>query len=239
MSGQAKPGGFVVAIDGPAASGKSTTARLAAERLGFLYLDTGAMYRAVTWKALALGIDPDDVVALADLVGRIRVQVIAGEHGGSVLVDGEDVTERIREPRISRAVSRVASVPAVRRAMVEIQRGIGRSGAVVVEGRDIGTVVFPDARVKVYLAASLEERAERRLAELRRAGVEQSLEELMREIGARDELDSAREDSPLRRAPDAVLVDTTRLTIAQQVDEVVRVVREAIAAAEREGGRPW
>jgi cytidylate kinase len=230
MSGSAAPGGFVVAIDGPAASGKSTTARLAAERLGFLYLDTGAMYRAVTWKALESGVDPGDAVALAELVGRIHVQIVPGGNGARVHVDGEDVTEGIREPRISRAVSRVSSVPAVRRAMVEIQRRIGRSGAVVVEGRDIGTVVFPDARVKIFLEASLEERAARRQAELRRSGVEQSREELAREIRSRDELDSGRADSPLRRAPDAVHVDTTRLSIDQQVDEVVRVVREALAA---------
>jgi cytidylate kinase len=231
MSRAPRPGGFVVAIDGPAASGKSTTARLAAERLGFLYLDTGAMYRAVTWKALEQGVDPGDAAALAELVERVRLRMIPGERGGRILADGEDVTEKIREPRISRAVSQVSSVPAVRRAMVQIQREIGRSGAVVVEGRDIGTVVFPDAPVKVYLAASLEERAERRRRELRRAGVEQSREDLVREIRARDELDSAREDSPLRRAPDAVLVDTTRLTIEQQVEEVVRAVRAALEAS--------
>jgi len=225
--------GFVVAIDGPAASGKSTTARLVAERLGFLYLDTGAMYRAVTWRALEERIDPDDAAGLEELVGRIRLD-LAGDAGGSrVLVDGEDVTERIREPRISREVSRVSRVPAVRRAMVAAQRALGERGAVVVEGRDIGTVVFPRAAVKIFLAASIEERARRRREELRRAGTEQDLDELREEIRRRDELDSAREDSPLRQAEDAVRIDTTGLTVEEQVERVVAIARAAASAGDR------
>jgi cytidylate kinase len=220
---------FVVAIDGPAASGKSTTARLVAERLGFLYLDTGAMYRAVTWSVLERGLDPDDADAVEALVDGLHLEVVSDGTGGRFRVQGEDVTDRLRAPRISRSVSRVSRHPSVRRAMVRIQRELARDRRVVVEGRDIGTVVFPEASVKIYLAASLEERAERRRRELRDAGVEQSRTELISEIRARDEIDSGREDSPLRQAPDAVLLDTTGLTIEEQVAEVVRVVRGALA----------
>jgi len=225
--------GFVVAIDGPAASGKSTTARMAAERLGFLYLDTGAMYRAVTWKALEEKIDPDDAEGLERLVSEVRLDLAQDPAGARVLVDGEDVTEKIREPRISREVSRVSRVPAVRRAMVAAQRALGERGAVVVEGRDIGTVVFPRAAVKIFLAASIEERARRRREELLRAGLEQDLDELREEIRRRDELDSAREDSPLRQADDAVRIDTTGLTVEEQVERVVAIARTAAA-----GDRP-
>lgn len=221
--------GFVVAIDGPAASGKSTTARLAAERLGFLYLDTGAMYRALTWKALERGIDVEDQAALAELAETTRLELAAGADGVHVLLDSEDVSERIRDPRVSRSVSAVARCGAVRDAMVRRQREIGSRGSVVVEGRDIGTVVFPDAPVKIFLVASLGERAERRRRELSRQGVEQSREDLVEEIRVRDEVDSAREVSPLRQADDAVLLDTTGLTVEDQVEEVVRVVREVMA----------
>ena len=223
--------GFVVAIDGPAASGKSTTARLAAERLDFLYLDTGAMYRAVTWKALETGVDLDDGAALGALADAIRLDLAERRGEGQVLVDGEDVTGRIREPRISRAVSRVSMEPAVRRAMVRIQREIGTRGRCVVEGRDIGTVVFPEAPVKIYLEASLEERARRRREELAARGVKQRPEDVIAEIRARDAMDSEREDSPLRRAADAILVDTTGLSIEEQVVEVVRIVRDALKGA--------
>ncbi len=224
--------GFVVAIDGPAASGKSTTARLVARELGFLYLDTGAMYRAVTWKALDAGLDVHGADAPARLKALVRdfdLSLEAEDGGARVRVDGVDVTDRIRAPEISRNVSIVSRVPAVRRRMVEIQRELGRTGSCVMEGRDIGTVVFPDARVKIFLKASLEERVERRLRELERTGVTQGREELIREIERRDRLDSEREDSPLRPADDAIPLDTTGLTIEGQVAEVLRVVREEMA----------
>ncbi len=218
--------GFVVAIDGPAASGKSTTARLVAERLGFLYLDTGAMYRAVTWKALDTGIAPDDPEALGRLAAELRLTLETTADGVHVRVDGEDVTDRIRAPEISRNVSTVARVPAVRRRMVEIQRQLGRETSCVVEGRDIGTVVFPEAPVKIFLQASIEERARRRHAELAQQGVQQGLADLEAEIARRDRMDSEREDSPLRPAPDALALDTTGLTIEAQVAEVLRVVEK-------------
>lgn len=223
---------FVVAIDGPAASGKSTTARLVAERLGFLYLDTGAMYRAVTWKAQAAGVSADDPEGLAALVRATRLALEPGPDGVRIRVDGEDVTERIRAPEISRGVSAVASVPAVRRRMVEIQREVAHGARCVVEGRDIGTVVFPEAPVKIFLEASLEERAVRRQEELLRSGIRQALDELREDIARRDRADSEREDSPLRRADDAVGLDTTGLTIEEQVEEVLCVVRDALEAAD-------
>jgi cytidylate kinase len=220
--------GFVVAIDGPAASGKSTTARLAADTLDFLYLDTGAMYRAVTWKALEQGIALGDEAALGELAAATRVEFRRDDGAVNVMVDGEDVTEAIREPKVSRAVSGVSRVPAVRRALVRMQREIATRGRCVVEGRDIGTVVFPDAPVKIFLAASLRERARRRRAELAARGVAQSLHELEAEIRERDAMDSGRPDSPLLQAPDAILLDTTGMTIEAQVAEVVRLVREAL-----------
>lgn len=214
----------VVAIDGPAGSGKSTTARRVAERLGYLYLDTGAMYRALTWKVLAGEVDPRDEDEVARLAQSTRLDVRKTEAGPRFYVDGEDVTAHLRRPEVSRQVSWVARVPAARKTLVALQRQIAARGGVVVEGRDIGTVVFPDAAVKIYLDASLEERARRRLRELEAAGEEVSLREIAREIEERDALDSERTESPLRRAEGAVLLDTTGLTIDEQVEAVLRIV---------------
>jgi cytidylate kinase len=218
---------IVVAIDGPAGSGKSTTARRAAQELGFLYLDTGAMYRALTAKAIALGIDPADEAAIARLAGSTNMEIEEQDGVSHVLVDGEDLTDALRSPEISRRVSYVARVPQVRRLLVAIQRAIAAERDVVVEGRDIGTVVFPDAPVKIYLDASLDERARRRGLDLERSGEKVAHEELQREIARRDEIDSDRTDSPLRRAEGAVVIDTTRLTIDEQVADVLELVRRA------------
>ncbi len=211
----ATPAPFVVAIDGPAASGKSTTARLAAERLGFRYLDTGAMYRAITRKVLDEGVDPADEAAVGALAERVRL-TFAGDR---LLLDGEDVTDRLRAGEVTAAVSLVARVPAVRRAMVRLQRESARAGPCVVEGRDIGTVVFPDAPVKIFLVASLAERARRRRAELGATAPDERA--LTEEIRRRDALDSSRADSPLRPAEDAIPLDTTGLTIAETVAAIV------------------
>jgi cytidylate kinase len=201
---------MVIAIDGPAGAGKSSVARAAAERLGFTYLDSGAMYRAVA-AASAGGTDPAEVARSARI-----------ELGERVRLDGEDVTERIREPWVSESASRVSADPAVREALVAQQRRILASGDWVAEGRDIGTVVAPDADVKVFLTASPEERARRRAAELGTdAGV------VLREQAMRDERDRSREHSPLAPAADAVPVDTTGLSLEEVVDQIVTLAVEA------------
>ncbi|HET9885948.1 MAG TPA: (d)CMP kinase [bacterium] len=231
----------VIAIDGPAGSGKSTTARRVAEQLGFLYLDTGAMYRALTAKAIASGIDPEDEAAIGELARTIQMEM-GGERGvPRVIVDGRDVTAMLRSPEISRRVSYVARVPEARRRLVAIQRAIAQQRDIVIEGRDIGTVVFPDATVKIYLDASLDERVRRRLLDLERQGERVDPEELRREIALRDEIDSDRSDSPLRRAEGAAVLDTTGLTIEEQVGKVVDLVRQAVrrpGKAGPEGRRP-
>ncbi len=222
--------GKVIAIDGPAGAGKSTTARLVAQRLGFEYLDTGAMYRALTHYALQNGILPSDAGRLSAAAREVRLELRSDDGEIQVMLEGKDVSKQIRSPEVTARVSEVSAHPGVREAIVARQRLIGRSGSLVAEGRDMTTVVFPDADVKVYLDASLTERARRRLLDLTRMGIQTSLEELKEHIRRRDELDSTRHHSPLMRAPDAVLVDTTFLTVEQQVEQVVSLV---FAAAER------
>jgi cytidylate kinase len=209
----------VVAIDGPAGSGKSTVARAVAERLGIDYLDTGAMYRAVAFSAMRVGIDPEDDVAVAELANAMTLEV-----ADSVLVDGVDATIEIRSPEVTRAVSVVAANPEVRKELVRRQREwAAEHGGGVVEGRDIGTVVFPGAAVKVYMTASDEERAQRRSQEL----LDMHYDEVAADIARRDHIDSTRQHDPLTAAPDAVIVDTTTCT----VDQVVHLVLELAAKA--------
>ncbi len=224
---------MIVAIDGPAASGKSTVARALAERLGAHYLDTGAMYRAVAHAALEHGIDLDDGAALTALAS---VSEIGFEHADdaplptAVLLDGADVTSAIRTPEVDAAVSAVAKDPGVRRALVAHQRALA-SGAdvVVVEGRDIGTVVFPDAGLKVFLTASAEERARRRHVEMNERGRAVDSQVVLEELERRDTADSSRETSPLAAAPDAVHVDTTGLSIAEVVERIAALVEERVS----------
>jgi cytidylate kinase len=222
----------VVAIDGPTAAGKSTVARGVARRLGLLYVDTGAMYRSVAVIALRRAIDlgdADAVTRLADsMVIEFRPVATSGEPGNRVLVDGEDVTEAIRTPEASDAASRVSVIAGVREAMVTRQRVMGTDGGVVMEGRDIGTVVFPDADVKVFLNASLEARARRRHAELLARGQTVDLEEVRRSEAERDRRDETRTHSPLRPAEGAVVLDTTTTTAEEVAEAIVRIVRERI-----------
>jgi len=225
----------VVAIDGPAGSGKSTTARLAARVLGYTYLDTGAMYRAVTLKALRAGVDVRDDEAIARLAGACQIELVDEDGRLRVFLDGEDVSEAIRAPEVSRNIGPVADNVRVREILVAQQRAMGARGAVVCEGRDIGTVVFPDAEVKIYLTASVEERARRRWRELRDKGVHLTLEEVRREIEKRDVEDTSRPVGALRRAADAIELDTTRLSVDQQVARVVEAARRAERELERKG----
>ncbi|HTW10285.1 MAG TPA: (d)CMP kinase [Acidimicrobiales bacterium] len=209
----------VVAIDGPAGSGKSTVARAVAARLGIDYLDTGAMYRAVAFSAMRVGVDPDDNEAVARLAQRMSLEV-----AGTVTVDGIDATIEIRSPEVTRAVSVVAANPDVRRELVRRQREwAAEHDGGVVEGRDIGTVVFPYAPVKVYMTASDEQRAQRRSQEL----LDMHYDEVAADIARRDHIDSTRQHAPLMAAPDAVVVDTTTST----VDEVVELVLQLAAKA--------
>ncbi|HQL93950.1 MAG TPA: (d)CMP kinase, partial [Candidatus Hydrogenedentes bacterium] len=208
----------IVAIDGPAGAGKSTVARRVAERLGFAFLDTGAMYRAATWRALARGVDLDDPGALEISTRDMRLEMDETPSGQRVTVDGEDVTAAIRTPEVTRLIYRLDQIPGVRRILVDHQRRFGERGPTVAEGRDIGTVVFPAAKCKIYLDASLDCRTRRRAAELAAKGLPVDFDQLREEIRDRDEKSRTRADSPLRRADDAVLVDSTDLTADQVVD---------------------
>jgi CMP/dCMP kinase len=208
---------LIIAIDGPGGSGKSTVARSVARRLGFTYIDSGAMYRAVALWALRLGMDLDDLHRLEQLAKEARIEL----PGDRVLLNGEDVTAEIRDPKVSDAASRVAAQPGVRRAMREEQRRIGSAGPSVMEGRDIGTVVFPDAKVKIFLDAQPDARAQRRASEL---GA--SVEDVARDLDARDRRDRSRAEAPLTQAPDAEYLDTTRLSPIQVEEAVLKLVRD-------------
>ena len=214
----------VVAIDGPAGAGKSTIAKRLAERLGFTYIDTGAMYRAVALWALRQGISVDDRHRMEQLALAADIELAPGR----IRLNGEDVTEAIRTPEVSSGASKVAVIPAVRRAMVAKQRAIGERSSVVMEGRDIGTVVFPDAEVKIFLDARPEERVRRRLLESRAKGEEISEAALARQMDERDKRDSTRADAPLSQAPDAVYLDSTPFTIEQVEEEILKIVRARV-----------
>lgn len=214
---------FVVAIDGPAGAGKSTVAKGVARTLGLAHLDTGAMYRAITAKALGDGVDVTDERHLAGLARRTTIRFTAA----GMEVDGRVVGREIRTPRVSRSVSAVSAHAGVRRALVKLQREILAEGDIVAEGRDIGTVVFPQAPVKIFLTASVEERARRRHKELAQHGHPVSLMALKREIARRDALDSTRAVSPLRPASDAIILDSTKKTARQVIAEIAAIARRA------------
>ena len=210
---------LVVAIDGPAGAGKSTVAQLAARKLRCTYIDTGAMYRAVAWKTLQRKQPVTDELIL-DVVKDVHVELAYVEGKTTVSVDGTDVTGEIRTPEVTAIVSQVAALGPVRSRMVELQRRMAAKGSVLMDGRDIATSVLPDANVKIFLTASIEERARRRFKEMQEKGYNVSLEELQNDIAARDKADSEREISPLVQAPDAELLDTSNMGI----DEVVQAI---------------
>lgn len=211
-----------IAIDGPAGAGKSTVAKSISRQLGIIYLDTGAMYRTVALKAIRIGIDTKDAERLAEFVGNIdiRIEYIGNEQ--RIFLDGNDVTEMIRTPEVSIGASDVSAVPAVRLKMVELQRDIAQKNDVVMDGRDIGTYVLPEARYKFFITASLEERAKRRFTEMQTKGVsEVTLDEVMKDIAYRDKNDSTRAFAPLSKATDAMEIDTTELDPQQVVDKIL------------------
>ena len=212
----------VIAIDGPAGAGKSTVAKIVAEKLGYTYIDTGAMYRGVAWKTLRDDKDaPDEAILRA--VHDIDVRLACTESGTRVTVDGTDVTAEIRTPEVTHSVSRVAALGPVREKMVELQRVMAADGAVVMDGRDIGTNVLPNADVKIFLTASVEERARRRYDEMKEKDYAVDFDELKQEIASRDKQDSERAISPLRQAEDAVLLDSTSLTIDEVVARILKL----------------
>ncbi|HMD68268.1 MAG TPA: (d)CMP kinase [Chitinivibrionales bacterium] len=219
---------LVIAIDGPAGSGKSSTAKLVAQRLGILHLDTGAMYRAVTLKCLRRGIPHRDHAAIAGLVKNIDISFTGAPAAMRVLMDGEDVTSAIRGDEVTKNVSDYCTVPAVRAVLVDLQRKIGSRKSLVCEGRDIGTVVFPDASLKFFLVAADEERARRRQKDFAAMGIKKSLDELVDEIRTRDHKDSSRENSPLCKADDAIELDTTNLTLDEQVRFIIEKAKKLL-----------
>jgi cytidylate kinase len=218
----------VVAIDGPAGAGKSTVARRTARALGFQFLDTGAMYRAATWRALRDGVDFADRDGLVRSTSGMNLQLHDEPAGYRVLVDGEDVSEAIRTPEVTRVIFHLDQIPAVREVLVDLQRTIGAKRPTVAEGRDMGTVVFPAARCKVFLVASIAARAERRAKDLAAKGIAVDLHEVAREIGERDRHTETRETAPLRRADDAVEVDTTAMTIDGVVETIVTMAKASL-----------
>jgi len=217
---------LTIAIDGPSGAGKSTLSKLLARELGYINLDTGAMYRCVALAAGRRGIDVDDAAALGELAEGLRIEFVADGAGERVILDGEDVSAAIRTPENSLLTSRISAVAAVRNAMVTLQRRLGAGGGVVLEGRDIGTVVFPRAEVKIFLVATATERGRRRCAELRDKGLDVDLAQTVAEVEARDAADSAREHAPLLQAADAVAIDTTGLTIDEVLSAMLALVRQ-------------
>lgn len=219
-----EPKRVVVAIDGPAGAGKSTIAKRVAERLGFTYIDTGAMYRAVALWALRQNVAWDDMHRAEQLAIAAEIELSPGR----IRLNGEDVTDAIRAPEVSNGASKVAVIPGVRRAMVAKQREMGERASVVMEGRDIGTVVFPDAEVKIYLDANPDERFRRRLRDVRAQGAEIAEGQLAAEMKERDRRDSTRSDAPLSQAPDAVYLDSTPLTLDEVEEKILSIVRARV-----------
>ncbi len=220
-----KKKGLRVAIDGPSGAGKSTVAKALAKRLGYIYIDTGAMYRSVALKAKEKSISPEDELALSQLASSLRITLVPEGEELHVLCDGQDITEPVRTPEISRLASLISKQKGVREALVRMQREMGREGGVILEGRDIGTIVFPDAEVKFYLDADSDERARRRFGEMVEKGIKVDLKETQEELVRRDHDDMHRVHSPLKKADDAIYIDSTRRSVEEVVEEMARIVK--------------
>lgn len=229
---------LIIAIDGPAGAGKSSTSRLLAERLGYRYVDTGALYRAVGLVVWEKGIDPTDGAAVAAACQSLTLRFEPGPDGQRLLMGSRDISADIRRPEMSQMASTVSALPEVRAHLLTRQHEMGRDGGVVVEGRDIGSVVFPQADVKVYLDASVAERSRRRFVELQQKGTATSLAETRRDMQERDGRDSGRSQAPLRPAEDAIILDTTGLSLAEVVDCLVNTVKKVRASGDAKREKP-
>ncbi len=217
-----------VAIDGPAGAGKSTIARRAAEKLGYIYVDTGALYRAVGVHALKNGVKTDDRANVAKLLEGLSVELGFEKGEQQVFVNGSNVSGEIRTPEASMAASNVSAIPEVRKFLFDTQRDIAKKNSVIMDGRDIGTVVLPDAQVKIFLTASPKARAKRRFHELKRKGIEAEFEDVLRELKERDYNDSHREIAPLKPADDSITVDTDKMTLKQEINAVLDIIKEKL-----------
>jgi len=215
---------MIIAIDGPAGSGKSTTAKIVAEKLGFIHINTGAMYRGIALKCLKQDINPDDIVEMENILSETAFQ-LSGEDGSQMYMNGKDISFEITSTEVTETVSRISAIPMVREKLVHYQREMAEGQDVVLEGRDIGTVVIPNADFKFFLIADIDERAKRRMKDMETKGEIVTLEELIGELAERDRKDSTREHSPLKKAEDAVEIDTTGLSIEDQVDCIVEIVK--------------
>ncbi|WP_301109969.1 (d)CMP kinase [Sporosarcina sp.] len=218
-----------IAIDGPAAAGKSTIAKLVAKKLGYTYIDTGAMYRAITYKVIQSSVDPHEEEEVAKLIGRSEIELEQGNEAQKVLLDGADVSEAIRSHEVTSQVSAIAALPSVRQLLMEKQQNLAKDRSVVMDGRDIGTTVLPDAELKIFMTASVEERAQRRLLEEQLRGMKSDYETLKREITERDKADSERKISPLKKAKDAIIIDTTGKTIEEVTNMIVEYAEKRLA----------
>ena len=212
-----------IAIDGPAGAGKSSVAKVAAEKLGYVYVDTGAMYRARTWYGLEHTIKFEDTPAIEALLKSVELTLKSSADGQRILVNDEDITAKIRSSEVTQHVSQIAQISSVRRFLTAIQKQLSVDGGIVMDGRDIGTEVMPDAELKIFLTASVQERARRRFAEMQASGIEVSMEQLIQDIANRDRMDEQREESPLRQAEDAIYLDCTTLSMNQVVDRIVEL----------------
>jgi len=222
-------GVYSIAIDGPAGAGKSTMARRAAAELGFVYVDTGAIYRTVAYAVMQNGVLPEETEKIEALLPRIRVKLSWRDGVQHMYLNGADVSKRIRQPEVSSMASKISALPAVRAFLLDTQRNAAKTNSVIMDGRDIGTVVLPEANVKIYLSASAEVRAKRRFLELREQGGSDTYEEVLRDMIERDDRDMHREIAPLKRADDAVLLDTSALSLDESVDALLKIIREKLA----------
>ncbi|MBQ3109988.1 MAG: (d)CMP kinase [Clostridia bacterium] len=219
-----------IAIDGPAGAGKSTISKFVASEMGYLYIDTGAMYRAIGYKALENNISLDESEKIDAMAKESEIELKITDHGQSIYLDGKDVTGKIRTPEVSMAASKVSAIGGVRRSLVELQRKIAGSNNVIMDGRDIGTVVLPDAEIKIFLTASAEDRAMRRYLELKEKGTETSYQAVLEDMQKRDYQDSHRAESPLKAADDATIIDTSGQTLGESVQLIVDFIKSRVQA---------